>query len=175
MKRFYLFIIPIVGLIIFSVFYVQHLDVVEQKEKDKKAAEAKIAAEEAAKKAEAQRKAQEDAARRQKERDAEEAKKAAEKEQKHKDALAAVENQIKEHRDEYNKYLKQTKANEEKLASLRLEREALRRENYDLNKQVTLAQIERRNAELEIQRFAAMVTSKAETALIPKPAPAPTK
>ncbi|WP_404423290.1 hypothetical protein [Nibricoccus sp. IMCC34717] len=175
MKRFYLFIIPIVGLIIFSVFYVQHLDVVEQKEKDKKAAEAKVAAEEAAKKAEAQKKAQEDAARRQKERDAEEAKKAAEKEQKHKDAIAAVENQIKEYRDEYNKYLNLTKENEQKLARLRDEREALRRENYDLTKQVSLAQIERRNAELEIQRFAAMVTAKAEQSLMPKPVAAPAK
>ncbi|MDX2185547.1 MAG: hypothetical protein SFV32_01320 [Opitutaceae bacterium] len=175
MKRFYLFIIPIIGLIIFSVFYVQHLDVVEQKEKDKKAAEAKVAAEEAEKKAEAQRKAQEDAARRQKERDIEDAKKAAEKEQKHKDAVAAVEGQIKEHRDEYNKYLTQTKDNEAKLNQLRAEREALRRENYDLTKQVALAQIERRNAELEIQRFAAMVTSKAEQSLMPKVAATPAK
>lgn len=176
MKRFIFVIIPVVGLLIFSFFYVQHLDTLKIKEEQKKAAKVEAERQENERKAIAAQKAQEDAIRRQQERDAEEEKRRKEKEQKHLDAVAGVQKQIDEHKADTAKYLQQTKDNETKLAKLRDEREALRRESYDLSKQVALSQIERRNAELEIQRFADMVVNKADQSVLAKiPTPAPAK
>jgi transcription initiation factor IIF auxiliary subunit len=177
MKRFAYYIVPILGLAVFTFFYYQHMDVVKANEVARQEEKAKALAEESAKKAEAQKKALADAQRRAAEREAEDKKKAEEKAQKHLKAVSDLEGRVKEHKDDFAKSLQLTKDNEAKLASLRAERESLRRSSFDLAKQIALKQIERRNAELEIQRFVDMVGRKADESSLTKlpPAPAPAK
>lgn len=119
-------------------------------------------------KAEAERLSKEEAAKRTAEREAAEAKKLADREAKWKaagDEIAQYTAEAKATSDTH-----QTKINELelKLTALRKDRETVKQETYDGMKAVESARIAKRNAELQVQRMAQMVTQKAETSVLVK-------
>jgi multidrug resistance efflux pump len=64
------------------------------------------------------------------------------------------------------------------ISQARSNKEKLNRETFDLSKEVELAKINRRNAEIEIQRMVEIAGKKmsdSSVAIPPPPAPAPAK
>ena len=169
MNKLYV-IVPVVLTLLFGGVYYQHsqqaaVEAAEQAQAAQKAAEI-----ETAKKAEAERQARADADKRAAERLAEEKRKEEEKAAK----WAAASRQIA---DDTAGYVAQAalheaevKALEAKLATLRREKDALGQSAFDFAKEVEAARIQKRNAELEIQRLVEMVARKAGTTLGAVPA-----
>jgi len=178
MKKWMYLIAPAIMMAGFMVVYFSYVEKAHAKEAAQKAAieQEKKAAEEKKRLAEA--KAREDAKKRQDERDEEERKKAKEKA----DKQAADDKKV---RDATNEFLAKGKAAEEKgsqlqtqLENLRKEKDRLSRETFDIAKQVELARIARRNAELEIQRMTEMIARRASDSSMTRPPavpPAPAK
>ena len=132
--------------------------------------------EEQAKREEIQKKAEADALARQQERDEEERKKAEAKEKAYQDAIDKLNADIAEYSGDADKYSKQVNDLELQLAKLRDQKEDLNRETFDLQKKVELAKIERRTAEMEVQRMVGMVATKLDTSpLLTPPPPPPAK
>ena len=82
--------------------------------------------------------------------------------------------------DETNGYLAEGKKSQQESAALEIERDLLHkekdrvgREAFDLAKQVELAKVARRNAELEEQRMVEMITRKATDSAMAKMPPPP--
>jgi hypothetical protein len=159
MKKAY-FIAPIILLAAFVGLYFHHMGLMEVKTKAKQAEQARIKAEADAKKKEAELRAKEDADKRIAEREAAEKKKEAEKEAKR---LADIE-KIKSETDRYNSLLaestQQAQSLEKQLKDARALKETLSREEFEFEKKVQLAMIEKRNAELQVQRMAEMVAQR---------------
>jgi chromosome segregation ATPase len=114
-----------------------------------------------------------DAEKRTQQRLADEAKKEADRVAK----WEAEGQKIQEATDKYNaeadRSAKKAAELELQLASLRAEKEKLNREAFDLAKQVELGKINRRDAEMEIQRITAMIASKASQSSLARPPAAP--
>lgn len=144
---------------------------------NKRKEEAAVA--EAKRKAEIERKANEDAQKRQKERDAEEKAKADKKEKDYADALNKLKEETAGYVADTDKLVKENAELEIQLGNLRNQKEKTNREVFELAKQVELAKISRRNAELEIQRMIEMVGTKAGASTIAQipvpPTPPPAK
>lgn len=176
MNKLYI-IVPLLLLGIFGFFYnnftVKHAAEVAEEE----AAAEVAAAEKAAEKAEAERRSKEDAARRTAEREAAEAQKVAERNAKWEAASAEIARYTNEAKSESDKHQAKINELELKLTELRKSRETLNNEAFQLMKDVEAARITKRNAEMQVQRMAQMVTRKAETSVLvksPIPAPEPT-
>lgn len=161
-------IVPLIAMGIFGFFYHDF----SQKDAIKKAAEhaEEVAAKElkADQKAEAERLSKAEAAKRTAEREADVAKKLADREAKWKasgDEIAQYDAEAKATADTH-----QAKINELelKIDALRKDREILKQETYDGLQAVEAARIAKRNAELQVQRMAQMVTQKAETSVLVK-------
>jgi len=179
MKKWMYLIAPALMLGVFLIFYFSYVEEAEAKKAAQKAKvqQEQVMAEEKKKVAEA--KAREDAKKRQDERDAEERK----KEKDRTDKQAAEDKKV---RDATNEFLARAKAAEDEgkkldtqLTNLRKEKDKTSREAFDIAKQVELARIARRNAELEIQRMTEMVAKRASDSSMTKPPmmppPAPAK
>ena len=177
MKKWMYLIFPGLMLAGFLVFYLSHKKAAQEKEAAHEVAVAKKKAEDDQKKKEAEAKAREDARKRQEEREAEDRKKEEEKAAKQ----AADDKKV---RDQTNEFLAKAKSAEgqvhqldAELERLRKEKDQVSRETFDLQKQVELARIARRNAELEIQRMTEMVAQRAAQSAMTRPpiiaAPAP--
>lgn len=169
MKKWMYLLAPAVMMGVFLIFYFSYVEKAHAKEREAKArVEAdKKAADEKKKVAEA--KARDDAKKRQDERDAEERK----KEKERADKQAAEDKKV---RDQTNEALARGKAAEDKakaleaqLDNLRKEKDRLSREAFDIAKQVELARIARRNAELEIQRMTEMISKRASDSSLVRP------
>ena len=117
----------------------------------------------------AETKARDDAKKRQEERDAEEKKKLDEKMARQAADDKKVSDQTAEYTAKANAAAKQVAALEIELDRLRKEKDKTSREAFDLAKQVELARIARRNAELEIQRMTEMVSRRAAESSMTKP------
>lgn len=177
MKKWMYLIAPAVMLGVFMVFYFSYVEKAHAKEEAVKAkaiAEKKAADE---KKRVAENKAREDAKKRQDDRDAEDRK----KEKERADKQAAEDKKVKDATDEAIAKFKASEAEGKKLQaeldSLRSEKDKLTRETFDLAKQVELARIARRNAEIESQRFTEMISKRASDSSLTRlpvvpPAPA---
>lgn len=140
---------------------------------DKKKAEEK-AAEEARRK-QVEERAQLDAKKRQEQRDAEERAKEQKKVKEYEDAMRQLREEADKYVAEADKNQQETNSLELQLNELRSNKEKSNRETFELSKQVELAKIARRNAELEIQRMVDMVAQKlgaSSLAQMPPP-PAP--
>ncbi len=179
MKKWMYLLAPGLMLAGFMVLYFSHADQLHQKELAQKAkmeAERKEADD---KKKVAEAKAREDAKKRQDERDAEERKKLEEKEARQAADDKKVRDQTAEYTAKGDAAAKQVAALEIELDRLRKEKDKTSREAFDLAKQVELARIARRNAELEIQRMTEMVHRRASESAMTKPplppAPPPAK
>jgi len=169
MKKWMYLIFPGVMLGAFLVVYFAHKKDAEEKERAHIAQVAKEKSEADEKKKAAETKAREDAKKRQDERDAEEKKKDDEKAAKQ----AADDKKVRDQTTEYTAKAevagKKVNALDTELDRLRKEKDKTSRETFDLAKQVELARIARRNAELEIQRMTEMVVRRAAESNMTRP------
>ena len=173
MKKWMYIIFPSVMLAGFLVVYFSHKEKAEAKERAHIEQVAREKAEAEEKKRVAEAKAREDARKRQEERDAEERRKAEEKAAKQAADDKKVADQTAEYTAKANAAAKQVATLEQELDRLRKEKDQTSREAFDLAKQVELARIARRNAELEIQRMAEMVARRAAESSLTQPPPLP--
>lgn len=174
MKKWMYLIFPSVLLAGFLVIYFSHKKQAEEKEARHIAEVAKKKTEDDEKKKAAEAKAREDAKKRADEREAEDRKKEEEKAAKQ----AADDKKVRDSTVEYtakaDTAAKQVAALEIELDRLRKEKDKTSRESFDMAKQVELARIARRNAELEIQRMTEMVARRASDSSLTRPPVIPT-
>jgi hypothetical protein len=162
------FIVPLVLLGIFWFIYTDSSEKIHAKEVAEQQAEEDRLAQEELQKKEAERKSKEDAARRTAEREAEEARKLADKRAKWEKAGTEIADATAKAKAESDELQQKINALELKLADLRKQREALNKETFVKMKDVETARIAKRNAELEVQRMAQMVTDRAENSVLVK-------
>lgn len=171
MNKYYL-IVPAALLGAFLFFYNGALNEMAAKEAAKSAEKAAIKAAEDKRKAEIEAKAAADAKRRQEERDAEESARLEKKEKDYLDAMKKLKDEADNYSAEADKLAKEGADLEIQLSTLRTQKEKSTREVFELAKQVELAKVSRRNAEIEIQRMVEMVgarTGSSTLATLPPP------
>ncbi len=161
-------IIPLIALGIFYFFYQDFSAKNEIAVAEKAAAVAAAEAQEAAEKAEAERKSKEDAARRTAERESDEAARIAKRRAAWAADGAKVAADTADAKAKSDAHQQKINELEIKLTELRSQREALNGEVFVMMKEVEAARIAKRNAELEVQRMAQMVSQKAETSVLVK-------
>lgn len=175
MNKFYI-IVPVVLLGVFLFFYNGALKEMAERESAKKAEVAKVKAAEDARRAEIEKKAAEDSKKRQDQRDAEERAKEQKKVKEYEDAMRQLKDEADKYLAEADKNQKEANALELQLNELRSTKEKVNRETFDLAKQVELAKVARRTAELEIQRMVDMVAQKVgASSFAQMPPPPPSK
>lgn len=177
MKTFYLYlIVPFVLLLAFlytpSVGYFAAQKRIAAKVAAAEAAKEAKQAEEDRHRKEVEAKAAEDARERQLKREAEEKAKQEKREREYQDANDRLSRDIAEFSGEADKFAKEAAELDIALAKLRTRKESAAREAFELAKQVELAKIERRNAEIEIQRMVDMVAQRLNASPLSAP-PAP--
>ena len=161
----------IVPLILLGIFGFLHRNFVAEdtiRQAEEAAEVAAMEAEAAAKKAEAEARAAAEAAQRTAEREAAEAKKIADRDAKWEAQGAEIARYTAEAKAESDKHQAKINQLELNLADKRKTREALSKETFEMMKNVEAARIAVRNAELQVQRMAQMVTRKAETSVLVK-------
>lgn len=174
MKKWMYLVFPGAMLGLFLVFFLSHTKEAEAREKVRLEALAqKIASDAAQKKADEDR-ARADAEKRATERAADDAKKEAERTAKQ----AAINKDVQDATDkaiaEAGAFQKAIDRLETELDQAHKQQDQLSRDTFDMEKQVELAKVARRVAELEIQRTVALVERKAqETYLTRLPPPPP--
>ena len=160
-------IVPLILLLGFSGVYVMHTKEAAAKAAIVAAEEAKQLEAEKARKAEAERQAKADADKRTAERLAEEKRKEEEKRAKWEAVGRQIAADTATYQAQAEKNSAEIKALEEKLAALRAEKDRASQAAFDLARNVETARIQKRNAELEIQRLVEAVARKAGTTLGP--------
>ncbi len=170
MNKFY-FGIPLVLLAAFIFVYRGAVEKMEHKEAEQKRIVAEAKAAEDAHRKEMEAIAQKDALKRQQEREAEERAKADKRERDYQDAMRKLKEEADGYSAEADRFAKNAAELEIKLGEARILKEKTTRDLFELQKQVELAKIQRRNAELEIQRMVEMVGQKATimAAMPPEP------
>lgn len=169
MKKWMYLLFPGVMLVGFIFIYMGHVEEAHKKAKDVAAKIEKERTEAETKKKAAEAKAREDAKKRQEERDAEEKKKEDEKAARQAADDKKVRDQTAEYTAKGETAQKQVTALEQELDKLRKERDKVSRESFEIAKQIELARVARRNAELEIQRMTEMVSRRAADSSLTKP------
>ncbi|MDD2763711.1 MAG: hypothetical protein PHE83_07025 [Opitutaceae bacterium] len=176
MNKFYV-ILPVILLIIFGVYYTKVAE--PQMEAQARAEEQRIVEQQAAddaRRKEIELKAQEDArkaqaARNEKERQRQEKARLDKEEQDRK-----ISEETAKYENEADRLTKEIADLDVQITNLRNQREAMNREVLESSKKVELAKIDRRTAELEIQRMYDIVAQKvAESSLAQMPPPPPAK
>lgn len=169
MKKWIYLIIPGILLGLFLIVWFGHQKERQEREAKRAAVLAKKMAEEKAAKEDSERRAREDAAKKQAEREAE----AKAKEEERRAKQAAIDKQIKDEteaaRKEADKFHKELMALEIEIDRLRKQRDGLTREAFELAKQVEMAKVARRNAELESQRMVEMIARRAADSSLTRP------
>jgi hypothetical protein len=162
MNKLYL-IIPLILTIAFGGIYMQHTKTAAAEKQQELSAKAKVEAEAAAQKAEAERQAKADADKRETDRIAEEKKKEDDKRAKwdaDSQRIAADTATFTATAAEHAATVKKLEA---QLTALRAEKDTAIKTNFDAARDVELARIQKRTAELEIQRLVEMVARKSGT------------
>ncbi|MBL9214868.1 MAG: hypothetical protein JNG83_05285 [Opitutaceae bacterium] len=170
-------IVPIVLLAVFGFFYNVASKEMKAKEDARIAAAAKLKKEEEDRKRVIEEKATADAKKRQDEREAADAAKEKKKQQDYEDALKKLRDETADYASQADRLNKEANGLELQISQGRTDRERLNRESLALAKEVELAKINRRNAELEIQRMIEMLSKKlneSSIAAAPPPPLAPT-
>ena len=173
MNKYY-FIVPLLLLGGFIFLYRASSEEMRIKEVKHQAEIVALKATEEAHRIEIEKKAQEDAEKRQKEREKEELAKQQKKEKEYNDIMTRLKNESDALDAENTKLAKESADLEIALVNGRILRDKTSRESFELSKQVELAKINRRSAELEIQRLIEMVGTKAGAstlAAMPPPPP----
>jgi septal ring factor EnvC (AmiA/AmiB activator) len=159
MNKSYL-IVPLILAAVFGFYYNSALNDMRAKEVANQLKAEKIKAEEKMRKDEVEAKATADAKKRQDERDASDREKQAKREADYTDGLKKLRDETADYADQAAKLSKQIAEIESQIAQTRTDKDKLTRETLELAKAVELAKINRRNAELEIQRMMDMVARK---------------
>lgn len=173
MKKWFYVLFPAILLGVFLFYYTASKSETEARDKATKAEMAKEKTEADQKKAVAEAKAREDAERRSTERAAEEAKAARDKEDKYNSDMARIKEDNNRSNATAATYAKQVSDLTIELDTLHKQKDTETRESFELAKKVELAEIARRNAELEIQRYTAMLADKADQSSMTKMPPPP--
>ncbi|MBW8782655.1 MAG: hypothetical protein JF599_12335 [Verrucomicrobia bacterium] len=160
MNRFYI-IVPVVLLGLFGGVYWQHTQEAEKQAREKAVAVAQAKAAEEAKKAAADRQSREDTDKRAAARLAEDKKKEAEKRAKWDADSAHIAEDTARYTSQADESSKQVTALEKQLADLRASKKTLNEEAFSAAHDVEALLIQRRSAEMEIQRTTEMVAHKA--------------
>jgi len=169
MNRFYL-IVPVVMSLIFGGVYLQHTKHAAELAAAKAEQVAKLKAEEEAKKTQAERKAREDAEKRSAARAAEEKKKEDDKVAKWNADGAKIAEDTAHYNELIGTYTKEIDGLEKQLDVVRDSKEQAGKEVFAQAREVEMALIAKRTAELEIQRLTEMVARKAgNTSLVKAP------
>lgn len=177
MNKFYL-IVPGTLFAVFFFFYSAALKEMKIKEDNRIAEVARVSAAEAKRKAEIETQATADAEKRQRERDEADRAKEEKKRRDYLEGIALLTKDVNSNTSTTDKYAKESADLELQINSMRNRKEKLNTETFELAKQVEHAKIERRTAELEIQRMVEMVAKRvgaSSMANIPPPPPPPAK
>ncbi|PTX96473.1 hypothetical protein [Opitutus sp. ER46] len=175
MKKWMYVIFPALMLGGFLLVYTSHVEEAEAREKariEKVEADRKEAAR---LKKEAELRAQVDAQKRQQEREEEERKKEEERVRKQQAADKELRDAIAQFRGEADKSAKQASELEIELDRLHKVKDQTSREDFELAKQVELARVAKRNAELQQQHLTAMLSQRAGASGLAKMPPPPVK
>ncbi|MDP1579289.1 MAG: hypothetical protein Q8M02_03360 [Candidatus Didemnitutus sp.] len=176
MNKFYL-IVPFVLLGAFVFFYKGALQEMDARDQIKQQQLAAVQAAEDVRRAELERRASEDARKRQEERDAQERAKEEKKLREYQDIMTQLAKETDGFLADSDALQRDINALELQLSEMRALKETTNRETFQIAKEVELAKINRRNAELEIQRMVDMVAQRlgaSSLAQMPPP-PAPKK
>ena len=177
MNKLYL-IVPAVLLILFTFFYNGALKEMQAKEITRQEKIAQDKATEAARKKVIEDKATQEAMKRQQDREAADLAKEQKKQKDYEDAIKTLKDETAKYSSESDKLQKESSDLEIQISQNRSDREKLNRESLELSKRVEQAKINRRTAELEIQRMMEMVAKKLNDSSIatpPPPAPVASK
>lgn len=166
-------IVPVVLLGVFAFFYNGALKEMADKEAKRVASIKAKEDEEKARKDAIEKKAQAEALERQKKREAEDKAKEEKKEKDYQDAMTALKREADDYSGQSAKLNKEASDMEAEILRVRDTKERLARESLELSKQVELTKINRRSAELEIQRMIDMVGKKLNESSIATPPPPP--
>ena len=166
-------IVPVVLLAVFAFFYNGALKEMKAKEEARIAKIEKEAKEKEAAKKLIEEKAQAEAIARQEKRAAEEKAKEEKKEKDYQDAMNALKREADDYAAQTAKLNKDAADLEATLQQTRTDKERLTRDTLELAKQVELAKINRRTAEMEIQRMFDMVARKLNESSIATAPPPP--
>ncbi len=174
MNKSYL-IVPIVLLAVFGFLYSGALKEMDAKAASQQAAADKRNAEEKKRKDEIEARATADAKKRQDEREAADRAKEEKKIREYEEGLKTLRDEAAKYSGEADKLSKEAADLEIQISQARTDKEKLNRETFDLAKEVEQTKINRRNAELEIQRMIDMVAKKLtdSSIVIPPPPPLP--
>jgi len=175
MKKWLYIIAPAVMLVVFTFFYFSQAKRLEEQEIARQEAIEQKRQEDEAKRAAIEEKARLDAAKRAEEREAEAAKKEADRVAKFLAEGAEIQQATDEYNAEADRYAKEIAALEIKLDTLRKQKEELNAQVLASAKRVEQAQIDKRNAEIEIQRKTEVMINRAESSTLAQmPAPVTT-
>ncbi len=175
MKKWLYVLFPTALLGIFLFYYFASKAETEAREKAHREQVAREVADANQKKAIAEAKAREDAERRNVERAAEEAKAAKDKEDKYNQEMARIKAETDRSNATAEEYSKKVSELTIELDTLHKQKDQLTREDFELAKKIELAEIARRNAEMEIQRYTEMIANRADQSLMAKMPPPPPK
>jgi len=153
-------IAPLILLSLFGFRYYTARQEMEAKEVMQQKAADEIKAAEAKRKAEIDARANADAKKRQDERETADRAKEAKKKKDYDDAMKRLNDEANDYAAQAAKLSKESADLEAGIAQTRADRERINRETLDLSKEVEQAKINRRVAELEIQRMVDMVAKR---------------
>ncbi len=162
MNKIYV-IVPIALTFAFGGIYLKHSKEAAAQEQQVLAAKARKEADEAAQKAEAEHQAKADADKRETERQAEEKKKEDDKRAKWAADTKRIADDTATFTTTAAAHAATVKKLEVELAALRAEKDKAIQANFDFANDVELTRIQKRTAELEIQRLVEMVARKGGT------------
>ncbi|KXU37935.1 hypothetical protein AXK12_00805 [Cephaloticoccus capnophilus] len=166
MKKWLYLIVPTVMLVVFTFFYLSQSKELEQQEIARKERVERERKEEEAKRAVIEEKARQDAAARAAEREAEAAQKEADRIAKWEAEGRDIQDATDAFNAEADRISKDISAKEIQLDTLRKQKEQLNTDVLNAAKRVELAQIAKRNAELEIQRKAELMLRRVESSAV---------
>ena len=165
-------VIPGILLGVFIFFYLGAVKEMNAKDLAQKEAKALADKEEADRKKVIEDKATQDAIKRQKDREEADAAKEAKKEADYQAVMTQLRNEANDYGSQADKLNKEVQDLEIAISQARSNKEKLNRETFDLAKQVELAKIARRTAEIEIQRMVERTGMKvADTSVAKLPPP----
>jgi chromosome segregation ATPase len=178
MKKWLFVISPACMLAVFLVFYVANRKDEEAREVAHQQELAKQKADADERKRIAEAKAHDDAEKRNQERIADEARVAKEKQDKYDAKMAQIKGDTDASNAKAEAYSKQVSDLSIELDNLYKQKESLTRENFEYLKKVQLAEVNRHDAEMDIQRMVAMIADRADKSsmtVMPPPPPPPAK
>jgi hypothetical protein len=178
MKKWLFVISPGCMLAVFLVFYFANRKEEEAREAAHQVELDRQKADADEKKRIAEAKAHEDAEKRNAERIADEARVAKEKQDKYDAEMARIKSDTDASNASAEKFAKQASDLAIELDDLYKQKESLTRENFEYLKKVQLAEVNRHDAEMDIQRMVDMIADRADKSsmtVMPPPPPPPPK